>query len=80
MTVENFEETVTRENEVSKMTGLLNTYPYFLKEMQINEELHLNSKEKCVNILNPQIVKYLSDVSFFIAIIQNMMILTVITR
>lgn len=50
--------------------------------MQINEELIMGSgdSDQSINILNPQIVKILADVSYFIAIVQNTMILSFVQR
>jgi len=52
MTIDRFNETVDRENYVSKITGLLKKYPYFLKEMQLNEELQISTKDS-INIIDP---------------------------
>jgi len=46
--------------------------------MQINEELSNVSKKQVVNLVNPVIVSYLTSISFFIAVIQNMMIVFMI--
>lgn len=73
-----FEESVNRENYVSKISGIIDNYPYFLKEMQINEELSNQSKKQIVNLVNPMIVSYLTSISFFIAVIQNLMIVFMI--
>lgn len=50
--------------------------------MQINEELIMGSgnSDQSINILNPQIVKILADVSYIIAVVQNIMILSFVQR
>lgn len=48
--------------------------------MQINEELMMGSSDQSINIMNPQIVKILADISYFISIFQNIMILLFIVR
>lgn len=46
--------------------------------MQINEELSNLSKKQVVNFVNPIISTYLTSISFFIALIQNIMIIFMI--
>lgn len=50
--------------------------------MQINEELIMGAgnSDQSINILNPQIVKILADVSYIIAMIQNTMIFIFVKR
>jgi len=46
--------------------------------MQINEELYEQSQDKLIDLMNPQILQNLADTSFYIAIVQNIMILAFI--